>query len=165
VATKRFQDPAQMQTPQPSMHLRNYLILIVMILAMPFGNVMLGEGMKHVGKLAIWPPGAAFLTGVHIFTSPFVLIGLGSLLTWFVSSMLVLSWADYSYVQPATSLGYGVTALLSWVLLGEHVTPLAWLGIAIICLGVFVVGRTNPQTSAHKAAAAQLRSADSAGAN
>ena len=25
--------------------------------------------------------------------------------------------------------------------------PLRWLGIAIICLGVFVVGRTNPQTT------------------
>lgn len=130
------------------MHLRNYLMLVVMILAMPFGNVMLGKGMKHVGKLALWPPDAMFETGVHIFSSPYVWLGLGSLLTWFVSSMLVLSWADYSYVQPATSLGYGVTALLSWLLLGEHVTLLEWVGIAIICLGVFVVGRTNPQTTA-----------------
>ena len=154
-----------MQTQHPPLHLRNYLMLIVMILAMPFGNVMLGEGMKHVGKLAIWPLGAMFLTGVHIFSSPFVWIGLGSLMTWFVSSMLVLSWADYSYVQPATSLGYGVTALLSWLLLGEHVTPLEWLGIAIICLGVFVVGRTNPQTSAHKAASQQVQGADAAGMN
>lgn len=128
-------------------------MLLVMIVAMPFGNVMLGEGMKHVGKLAIWPPDAMFETGVHIFSSPYVWLGLGSLLTWFVSSMLVLSWADYSYVQPATSLGYGVTALLSWIILGEHVSLLEWLGIAIICLGVFVVGRTNPQTSGHKASA------------
>lgn len=139
-----------MKSQHHSMHWRNYLMLVVMILAMPFGNVMLGEGMKHVGKLAIWPPGAMLLTGVHIFSSLFVWIGLGSLLTWFVSSMLVLSWADYSYVQPATSLGYGVTALLSWLLLGEHVSLLEWVGIAIICLGVFVVGRTNPQTTAPK---------------
>ncbi len=152
------------------MHWRNYLMLVVMIMAMPFGNVMLGEGMKHVGTLAIWPPGAMLMTGVHIFSSLFVWIGLGSLLTWFVSSMLVLSWADYSYVQPATSLGYGVTALLSWLLLGEHVSLLAWAGIAIICLGVFVVGRTNPQTTTPKSlpmdlVEPQVSEADAAGVN
>lgn len=145
-------------------------MLLVMIVAMPFGNVMLGKGMKHVGALAIWPLAAMFETGVHIFSSPYVWLGLGSLLTWFVSSMLVLSWADYSYVQPATSLGYGVTALLSWILLGEHVSPLEWAGIAIICLGVFVVGRTNPQTTLPKGLAVEMREArvsdaDAAGVN
>lgn len=145
-------------------------MLLVMIVSMPFGNVMLGKGMKHVGTLAIWPPVAMLETGVHIFVSPFIWLGLASLLTWFLSSMLVLSWADYSYVQPATSLGYGVTALLSWIILGEHVSPLEWLGIAIICLGVFVVGKTNPQTTARNAVPSELAKpavpgADAAGVN
>jgi drug/metabolite transporter (DMT)-like permease len=124
-------------------------MLLVTIVAMPFGNVMLGMGMKHAGVLAIWPLKALWLTGVHIFSTSAIWIGVGSLIGWFVSYALVLSWADYSFVQPATSLGYGITALLSWLILGEHVAPLEWLGIAIICLGVFVVGRTTPKTTAH----------------
>jgi hypothetical protein len=35
-------------------------------------------------------------------------------------------------------------------MLGEPVSPLRWLGIAIICLGVFVVGQTSPRTADHK---------------
>ena len=61
--------------------------------------------------------------------------------------MLVLSFADYSFVQPASSIAYAVVALLGYMMLGERISPLRWAGIAVICLGVFVVGRTNPRTT------------------
>ena len=47
---------------------------------------------------------------------------------------------------PASSMGYGVVALLGYFMLGEPVSPLRWLGIAVICLGVFVVGQTSPRS-------------------
>lgn len=122
-------------------------MILVMIVAGPLGNVLLGMGMKHAGRLSIWPLHALLVTGLHIFATPAIWLGIGSLLTFFIAYMLVLSWADYSFVQPAASLAYGVVALLSWAILGEHVTPLRWLGIAVICLGVFVVGRTSPRTT------------------
>ena len=53
-----------------------------------------------------------------------VWLGVASLLTFFVANILVLSWADYSFVQPASSMAYGVVALLSIFVLGESVTPL-----------------------------------------
>ena len=55
--------------------------------------------------------------------------------------------ADYSFVQPASSLAYGVVAVLGHLMLGERISPLRWAGIAVICLGVFVVGRTHPRTT------------------
>jgi multidrug transporter EmrE-like cation transporter len=135
------------KTAAKSLHLKTSLMILVMIFAGPLGNVLLGKGMKHAGVLRIWPPDALLATGIHIFSTPAIWMGIGSLILFLVSYMLVLSWADYSYVQPAASLAYGVVALLSWLILGEHVSPLRWLGIAIICLGVFVVGRTNPRTT------------------
>ena len=90
---------------------------------------------------AIWPPLQLLHTGLNIFTSGSIWSGIASLVTFFVAYMLVLSWADYSFVQPASSLAYGVVALLGYLMLGERVSPLRWTGIAIICLGVFVVGR------------------------
>ena len=63
--------------------------------------------------------------------------------------MLVLSWADYSYVLPASSVAYGTVALLGHFLLGETVTPLRWLGVLIICMGVFVVGQTPHRERSH----------------
>jgi drug/metabolite transporter (DMT)-like permease len=47
-------------------------------------------------------------------------------------------------------MAYGVVALLSMLLLHETVAPLRWTGIAVICLGVFIVGRTHPRTTEHR---------------
>ena len=55
--------------------------------------------------------------------------------------MLALSLADYSFVQPASSIAYGVVALLGYLMLGgQSLSTCCWLGIAVICLGVFIVG-------------------------
>ncbi len=52
-----------------------------------------------------------------------------------------LSWADLTYVLPATSLGYVLLALVAKFALQEEVSPLRWLGIALISGGVgFVAG-------------------------
>jgi drug/metabolite transporter (DMT)-like permease len=134
-------------TPHKPLHLRTYFLIVVMVIAGPLGNVLLGKGMKHIGELAIWPPLQLLHTGLNIFTSASIWLGIASLITFFVAYMLVLSWADYSFVQPASSLAYGMVALLGYLMLGERVSPLRWAGIAVICLGVFLVGRTNPRTT------------------
>jgi len=36
---------------------------------------------------------------------------------------------------------------LSYFLLGERISPLRCLGIAVICVGVVIVGRTHPKTT------------------
>jgi drug/metabolite transporter (DMT)-like permease len=133
-------------TSQRQLHLKTFLLILVMVIAGPLGNVLLGKGMKQVGKLAVWPPPEAVHTALHVFGTSSIWLGVASLLTFFLANVLVLSWADYSYVQPASSIAYGVAALLAYFMLGEPVSPLRWLGIAIICLGVLVVGQTNPRS-------------------
>src|SRR5271163_1439466 len=132
---------------QQSSHIKTYLLIGVMIIAGPLGNVFLGKGMKSIGTLDIWPPVELLQAGEKILGSASIWLGIGSLITFFVAYMLALSWADYSFVQPASSLAYGVVALLGYLMLGEHVSLMRWAGIAVICIGVFVVGRTNPKTT------------------
>jgi drug/metabolite transporter (DMT)-like permease len=124
-------------------------MILVMIVAGPLGNLLLAKGMKNIGKVTtrMSSPGELAHVFVRILSSGTIWLGIASLLTFFVAYMLVLSWADYSYVQPASAIAYGVVALLATLLLGEVVSPLRWAGIAVICLGVFVVGRTNPRTT------------------
>ncbi len=129
---------------------KTFVMILIMIIAGPLGNVMLGKGMQRVDATSITSASGLFHVVGRIFTNPNIWLGVASLLTFFVANILVLSWADYSFVQPASSMAYGVVALLSMLLLGESITPLRWAGIAIICLGVFIVGRTHPRTTEHR---------------
>jgi len=141
--TLEFPPPA----PQKHFHLQTYLLIALMAIAGPLGNVLLCKGMKGLGELSVWPLSDLLHTGLKILASGSVWLGIASLIAFFVAYMLALSLADYSFVQPASSVAYGVVALLGHLMLGERVSPLRWAGIAVICLGVFVVSLTNPRTT------------------
>lgn len=123
-----------------------FFILLIVIFA-PLGNVLLGKGMKTIGSATNWDWGSMFPILLRVLTSPYIAMGILSLLIFFVAHMLVLTWADYSYVQPASSFSYVSVALLSYFLLGEKISALRCLGIAVICVGVVIVGRTHPKTT------------------
>jgi drug/metabolite transporter (DMT)-like permease len=129
------------------LHLKTYALISLMVIFGPLGNVLLGKGMKQIGTVNIDAAGRAMETLGRILTSGTIWLGIGSLMTFFVAYMLVLSWADYSYVQPASAVAYGVVALLAHFLLREIVTPMRWGGVLLICLGVLVVGQTPPRTT------------------
>ena len=131
----------------PGLHFKTYVLLLFVVLFAPLGNVLLSKGMKGIGSAQHWAVADLFPVLVKILTSGTIWLGIGCLLAFFVAYMLVLTWADYSYVQPASAFSYAVVAVLSYFLLGEVVPPLRWAGIAVICLGVFVVGRTPPRTT------------------
>jgi len=106
---------------------------------------MLSHGMKQTGNISLH-----HLQGV-IFAvrNPFVAVGILLLLAFFASYMNSLSWADLTYVLPATSLGYVLLALVAKFALHENVSPMRWLGIALISGGVgFVAG--GPALTEHE---------------
>ena len=127
-------------------HFKTYLLILLMVIFGPLGNVLLGKGMKRIGPVNISAAEALDLLS-RVLTSGTIWLGIASLITFFVAYMLVLSWADYSYVQPASSVAYGMVALLAHFVLREVVTPMRWMGVMIICLGVVVVGHTPPRTT------------------
>ncbi len=99
--------------------------------------LLIGTFMASIGQLA-------FKLGVNYSTiSPiylllgFVLYGTSTLLYLFVLSRSHLSWT-YSF----TGLTYIFTNILAFIILNESITPLRWLGIAVITLGAVIVGRS-----------------------
>jgi drug/metabolite transporter (DMT)-like permease len=131
----------------PGLHFKTYVLIFLIVLFAPLGNVLLGKGMKGVGTAKDWAPRDIVHVFVSIISSGYIWLGIACLLAFFVAYMLVLTWADYSYVQPASSFSYAVVAVLGYFLLGESVNPLRWAGIIVICVGVFVVGHTHPRTT------------------
>ena len=119
------------------MTFRKYLVLAGVTVFAAAGDSMLSYGMKQVGSVSVH-----HLQGVVLAVlNPWVAIGILLLLAFFASYMNALSWADLTYVLPATSLGYVLLALVAKFALHEQISLLRWLGIALISGGVgFVAG-------------------------
>jgi drug/metabolite transporter (DMT)-like permease len=88
--------------------------------------------MKRMAPISLAHPGAL----ITALASPWVLAGVLLLLVFFASYLTALSWADLTYVLPASSLAYVGIALLSRFWLHEQVSPSRWLGIGLITAGV-----------------------------
>ena len=59
----------------------------------------------------------------------------------------MLTWADYSYVQPASSLAYVRGRAAGYFVLRETISPLALGRRRRDLRGVFIVGHTHPRTT------------------
>ena len=129
------------------MNFRKYLVLAGVTVFAAAGDSMLSHGMKQTGSISL-----NHLQGVvFAILNPWVAVGILLLLAFFATYMTALSWADLTYVLPATSLGYVLLALVAKFLLHEQVSPLRWLGIALITGGVgFVAGGPSLTTHGHE---------------
>jgi len=111
---------------------RKYLVLAGVTLFAAIGDSFLARGMKQVGSISLHGlPDIVFAV-----LNPWVALGILFLLGFFASYMTALSWADLTYVLPATSLGYVFLALIAKFFLHEQVSPMRWVGIALISAGV-----------------------------
>jgi len=143
---------------------RKYLVLAGVTVFAAAGDSMLSHGMKQTGNVSLHHLQSVILA----VANPWVAMGILLLLAFFASYMNSLSWADLTYVLPATSLGYVLLALVARFALHEQVSPLRWLGIALISGGVgFVAGGPALTSHSHHDAAREpepARAAVSAGA-
>lgn len=125
---------------------KTHLLVIAMVLFSSLGDVFLSKGMKGIGQLSGLSAPELLKVFLETASNGMVWLGVICLLLFFVSYMLVMSWADYSYVMPAAAIGYPIVTFLGYAILREHVSPLGWMGVALICAGVFLVGQTPPRT-------------------
>lgn len=126
---------------------KTYILLLLMICFGSLGDVLLGKGMKQLGEVSNWSAATLVEMFSKTFTNSTIWLGTGSLLIFLVSYLLVLSWADYSYVSPASAMSYAVVPVLGCTLLGEVLSTTRWAGVALIFLGVVLVSRTPHRTT------------------
>lgn len=126
------------------MNIRKYLVLLAVMCFGGTGDVLLKRGMQDVGAIDLHH----LQTLLSALADPWILIGIVCLTCFFASYLTALSWADLTYVLPATALGYVVLALLSKYFLHEHISSLRWAGVLLISCGVGWVTR-GPALTAH----------------
>ena len=127
------------------MNLRKVAILAGVVLFAATGDVALSRGMKAIGSVSLHHP----LDLISAVFTPWVAIGIVLLIGFFASYLTALSFADLTYVLPATSVGYILMALLAHYFLHETVSLTRWAGIFLIASGVGFVA-SGPEKTVHE---------------
>jgi len=122
---------------QHSLNPRQYMILGLVALCAPLGDTCLSRGMTHMPAISLAHPGSLIAA---VFT-PWIASGIALLIGFFASYLTALSWADLTYVLPATAFGNVIVALLSKFWLHEPISLARWAGIVLITIGVGFVAQ------------------------
>ena len=121
-------------------------VLIIAIVSQAMGNVYLAKAMKTITLASAGAGEDLLATAVRAATSPMLWLGTLLLVVFFVLYSAALSWADLSFVLPATAFGYVLNVAAGHYFLNESVSPTRWAGSVIITLGVFLVSRSGIRT-------------------
>src|SRR5665213_3125863 len=130
---------------------RQYAILGLVSVCAPLGDTCLSMGMKQVPNVLLAHPASLIAA---VFT-PWIALGIALLIGFFASYLTALSWADLTFVLPATAFGNVIVALLSRFWLHEAISIERWAGIVLITVGVGFVAN-GPSLTERPVSAAEL---------
>jgi len=131
---------------------RQYLILGLVSLCAPLGDTCLSRGMTSLPDITLAHPATLIAA---VFT-PWIAVGIALLIGFFASYLTALSWADLTFVLPATALGNVIVALFARFWLHEAISLERWAGIVLITVGVGFVAHGPSLTERPAAQAAAL---------
>ena len=119
----------------------SFALILTGVLLNAAAQLLLKAGVERVGVIGLtW--NSIVSSGFRLALEPYILGGLLCYVVSVVVWILALSRVDVSIAYPMLSIGYVVTALAAWALLGESLSMVRIVGIAVIILGVFLVARS-----------------------
>jgi drug/metabolite transporter (DMT)-like permease len=135
--------------------MKTAVVLSICILANSLGNLFLTIGMRQMAGAV--PSGESWLghTAGHVVSNPWMIAGVFLLIVFLSSYLTALSWADLSFVLPATAPAYILSAVLAQRYLNESISPLRWAGTALIIAGTCLVARSGSHGKAASEASRQ----------
>jgi drug/metabolite transporter (DMT)-like permease len=119
--------------------MRTFIFLARVVLAGTGGEIAATYAMKRIGEVKDFAPRAVLGVLGRALRVGWLWAGIGLMTLAFLSLLALLSWADVSFVIPATALSYVVAALGARIVLGERLGPTRWTGILLVSLGVALV--------------------------
>ncbi len=118
-----------------------YYLVAISVLAMSGAQLLLKKGLLSIGQS---PqninelPGFFFKACTNVYIIFAVVLTIITALSWLQAA----SKAEISHIYPFMALSYVLVALASLIIFREDVNAIKWVGIVIICVGVFVVSRS-----------------------
>ena len=119
--------------------MRTGLCLFLVVLGTTGGEISVAHAVKQVGEVQSFALKSLLGFLRRALWQPWFWLGIALLTLNFFALLTLLSWANVSFVIPATALSYVIGALAAKLLLGERLTPLRWAGILLVSAGVAMV--------------------------
>lgn len=101
-----------------------------------FGQLLIKKGIN------ITTTGAGNLNYLHLATNPMFVMGGGFYGVSVLLYVKVLQKIDVSVAYSLNSVGYVMLLLISVLIFKEPISILRWVGVLIICFGVYLVFRS-----------------------
>jgi drug/metabolite transporter (DMT)-like permease len=118
-------------------------VLTLAILAQAAGNIFLSKGMRQLASVGPLTDDNWLNLLIGVVENPTIWLGTALLLVFFFLFAAALSWADLSFVLPASAFGYVINVGFARYFLNEPVTSARWAGTLLISIGVILVSRSG----------------------
>lgn len=117
----------------------NLLLLIISILTTAIAQVLIKYGALQTGGLIF---NKFFETIPKVIFNPFIFLGLTIMAVGSLLWIQVLTKLDLSLAYPAVASAYVIVTILSAIVFSEVISPLRWLALTIIVLGVVLLSQS-----------------------
>ena len=106
-------------------------LILAGVLLNALAQIPLKKGVQAAG-------GVSFALGplVKLFLQPWVLLGIACYVVSLAIWLGALSKVDVNFAYPFLALGFLANALLARWVLGEPISPLRWVALGVIVVGV-----------------------------
>jgi drug/metabolite transporter (DMT)-like permease len=119
--------------------MRTFLFLAIVVLSGTGGDIAVTHAMKQIGEVKNFAPRALLSVLRRALQSGWMWLGIALMALAFFSLLALLSWAQVSFVVPATAANYIVGAVGAKFLLKERVSQARWAGLLLVAAGVALV--------------------------
>lgn len=118
-----------------------FSLILAALLLSGTGEVFLKRGISRVGVISL--SREQIITELtQAFSQPFILFGFLLIFSGAILWLAAISRVELSWAYPMLSLGYIYVLFVSWIFLGENLSPLRLLGVLVVIAGVYLLFRS-----------------------
>lgn len=117
-------------------------LIVVSVIIGTVGQLCIKAAMLRLGPMAFNTPAAILHSIFQILQQPLIIVALPLYGMGFILWAVALSYLPLGYAYPLLASGYLINPLAAMFLFHEPMPPLRAIGIAIIAVGIILVGRS-----------------------
>lgn len=119
--------------------MKAFKYILASVILIDAGNLMIKYGLQNTPvKFS-----SLISSYISLFMNPLIFFGFMAVGLSSIFWLAAISKAELSYAYPMISIGYVVIAVASFILFKEHISITRWVGISIICSGVFLMSKSG----------------------